>query len=97
MSAYVVFIRDNTLNQDEMEIYAEKAGEARGDHQINPLAFYGELETLEGQEAEGVVILEFASREAAHAWYDSPEYQAAKAHRLKGANYRVVLVEGVAK
>ncbi|MSE19518.1 DUF1330 domain-containing protein, partial [Pantoea agglomerans] len=23
--------------------------------------------------------------------------QAAKAHRLKGANYRVVLVEGVAK
>lgn len=25
MSAYVVFIRDNTLNQDEMAIYAEKA------------------------------------------------------------------------
>ncbi|MXP50287.1 DUF1330 domain-containing protein [Pantoea sp. Eser] len=76
MSAYVVFIRDNTPNEDEMAIYAEKAGQARGDHPINPRAFYGELETLEGQEAEGVVILEFPTREAAHAWYDSP-FQAA--------------------
>ncbi|ORM50479.1 hypothetical protein HA41_19580 [Pantoea conspicua] len=97
MSAYVVFIRDNTLNDDEMAIYAEKAGQARGDHPITPLAFYGELETLEGQEAEGVVILEFPTREAAHAWYDSPEYQAAKVHRLKGANYRAILVQGVDK
>ena len=95
MSAYVVFIRDNTLNQDEMAAYAEKAGKARGDHPIKPLAFYGELETLEGPEAEGVVIIEFPTTEAAHAWYDSPEYQAAKQHRLKGANYRVLLVEGV--
>lgn len=97
MSAYVVFIRDNTLNQDEMNTYSEKAGQARGDHPINPLAFYGALETLEGPEAEGMVILEFPTREAAHAWYDSPEYQAAKAHRLKGANYRVVLVQGIDK
>ncbi|MCZ4059493.1 DUF1330 domain-containing protein [Pantoea sp. LMR881] len=95
MSAYVIFIRDETLNADEMATYAEKAGKARGDHPINALAFYGALETLEGTEAEGVVLLEFPTAEAAHAWYDSPEYQAAKAHRLKGANYRVVLVQGV--
>ncbi|MDF7659858.1 DUF1330 domain-containing protein [Erwiniaceae bacterium L1_54_6] len=96
MSAYVVFIRDETLNGNEMATYAQKAGEARGDHPITPLAFYGELETLEGPEAEGVVVLEFPDVEAAKGWYYSPAYQEAKTHRLKGAKYRVLLVQGVA-
>ncbi|MBD9644185.1 DUF1330 domain-containing protein [Pantoea sp. PNT02] len=95
MAAYVVFIKDETLDQDEMATYAEKAGQARGDHPITPLAFYGALETLEGPEAEGVVVLEFPDAEAAKGWYFSPAYQEAKAHRLKGAKYRVLLVNGV--
>jgi uncharacterized protein (DUF1330 family) len=97
LSAYVIFIRDNTLNDAEMATYSEKASQARGDHPLTPLVHYGQLETLEGPEAEGVVVLEFPGTEAAHAWYDSPEYQAAKEHRLKGANYRVLLVQGVEK
>jgi len=97
MSAYVIFIRDKITNPEEFAIYGEKAGKARGDHPVTPLAFYGELETLEGPEADGVVVLEFPTVEAAHGWYDSPEYQEAKAHRLKGAEYRVVLVQGVEK
>lgn len=95
MAAYVVFIKDETLDQDELATYAEKAGQARGDHPITPLAFYGALETLEGPEAEGVVVLEFPDVEAAKGWYFSPAYQEAKAHRLKGAKYRVLLVNGV--
>lgn len=96
MAAYVVFIKDETLDKDELATYAEKAGRARGDHPITPLAFYGALETLEGPEAEGVVVLEFPDAEAAKGWYFSPAYQEAKAHRLKGAKYRVLLVNGVA-
>ncbi|MCW6032882.1 MULTISPECIES: DUF1330 domain-containing protein [unclassified Pantoea] len=96
MAAYVVFIKDETLDKDELATYAEKAGQARGDHPITPLAFYGQLETLEGPEAEGVVVLEFPDAEAAKGWYFSPAYQEAKAHRLKGAKYRVLLVNGVA-
>ncbi|WP_455844902.1 DUF1330 domain-containing protein [Pantoea agglomerans] len=95
MAAYVVFIKDETLDKDELAQYAEKAGQARGDHPITPLAFYGALETLEGPEAEGVVVLEFPDAEAAKGWYFSPAYQEAKAHRLKGAKYRVLLVNGV--
>jgi uncharacterized protein (DUF1330 family) len=95
MAAYVVFIKDETLDQDELATYAEKAGQARGDHPITPLAFYGALETLEGPEAEGVVVLEFPDAEAAKGWYFSPAYQEAKAHRLRGAKYRVLLVNGV--
>jgi len=95
MAAYVVFIKDETLDKDELATYAEKAGQARGDHPITPLAFYGQLETLEGPKAEGVVVLEFPDAEAAKGWYFSPAYQEAKAHRLKGAKYRVLLVNGV--
>lgn len=95
MAAYVVFIKDETLDKDELATYAEKAGQARGDHPITPLAFYGALETLEGPEAEGVVVLQFPDTEAAKGWYFSPAYQEAKAHRLKGAKYRVLLVNGV--
>ena len=95
MSAYVIFIRDNTTDQNELDTYAKLADKARGTHPITPLAFYGELEVLEGADAEGVVIIQFPDKAAAHAWYDSPAYQEAKAHRLKGANYRVLLVEGL--
>jgi Domain of unknown function (DUF1330) len=30
---------------------------------------------------------------AAKAWYDSPEYQDAKQHRLRGADFRIILTE----
>ncbi len=96
MSAYIIFIRDETLDQHEMDVYAQKASEARGDHPITPLAFYGQAEGLEGPPAEGVVLLSFPDMAAARAWYHSPAYQAAKEHRLKGAKYRVVLTEGIA-
>jgi len=42
-----------------------------------------------------VVLLKFPDMAAARAWYHSPAYQAAKVHRLKGAEYRVILVDGV--
>lgn len=95
MPAYVIFIRDRITDPAEMETYASLAREARGDHPIKALAFYGPSEALEGPPVDGVVVIEFPDMAAAHAWYDSPAYQAAKAHRLKGADYRVVLVEGL--
>ncbi|ROQ24139.1 DUF1330 domain-containing protein [Gallaecimonas pentaromativorans] len=95
MTAYVIFIKDGVKDPDEMAIYAEKAGAARGDHPLTPLVFYGDITTLEGPEAEGAVVLAFPDMAAARAWYDSPAYTEARAHRFKGADYRVLLVEGV--
>lgn len=95
MPAYAIFIKNKTLNADELKTYSQKAAAARGDHPIKPLAYYGPLETLEGDPAEGVVLIEFPDMAAAKAWYDSPAYQEAKQHRLKGADYRVILAEGV--
>ncbi len=93
--AYVVMIRDKTLDPAEFETYRQMAPKARGAHNIVPLAFYGAQQVLEGPPAEGTVVLKFDSVDAARAWYDSPAYQEALAHRLKGAEYRVIIVEGV--
>lgn len=94
MSAYVVFIRDKTLDPAEFAQYAQKAPNARTGHDISRVAFYGQLEVLEGPPAEGVAILRFPDMAAAKAWYNSPAYQEAREHRLKGAEYRLFLVEG---
>jgi uncharacterized protein (DUF1330 family) len=95
MAAYILFVRDRITDAEAFAAYGPLAAAARGDHPLKPLAFYGDLETLEGEPADGVVLLEFPTVEAAKAWYDSPAYQAAKAQRLKGADYRIILVQGV--
>jgi uncharacterized protein (DUF1330 family) len=41
------------------------------------------------------VILEFPTFEEAQAWYDSPEYADARQHRLKGADYKFKIEEGI--
>lgn len=95
MSAYVVFIKERTLDQSELDVYTPGAVASMEGHPIKILAAYGRQEVLEGSSAEGVVIVEFPSFEKAKAWYDSPVYRAAREHRFKGADYRAILVEGV--
>jgi uncharacterized protein (DUF1330 family) len=94
MTAYAIMIRDRMKDPEEFATYGKLAGAARVDN-LKALAFYGPHQVAEGDPAEGVVLLEFPDMAAARAWYDSPAYQAAKAHRVKGADYRVVFVEGL--
>ena len=95
MSAYAIFIKNKTIDADELKTYSRKAAEARGDRPLTVLAAYGPLEVLEGDAAEGVVLLQFPDMETARTWYDSPAYQDAMQHRLKGADYRVILAQGI--
>jgi len=95
MAAYVVFVRDRITDPEEFEIYEASAPAARAGHAMTPLAFYGTIDTLEGDPVDGAVILEFPTMAEARGWYDSPIYQDARRHRLKGAEYRVFIVEGV--
>ena len=95
MPAYMVFIREKTLDQSELEAYWSKIRATLEGHPIKILAAYGKRVTLEGPEAEGVVIAEFPTLEAARAWYDSPAYQEVAQHRFRGAIYRGLIVEGV--
>lgn len=95
MSAYVVLIKERVTDQAELDVYKQKAPLAREGHAITPLAFYGSIDSLEGTAPEGCVILSFPSMAEARGWYDSPLYQDALAHRLKGAKYQVFIVDGV--
>jgi len=95
MAAYVIFIRDRVRDKDSLAEYSSRAPQFREGHAIEPLAFYGAVETLEGAEVDGVVLLKFADKAAAKAWYDSPAYTEARKYRHLGADYRVAIVEGV--
>jgi uncharacterized protein (DUF1330 family) len=95
MAAYAIFVREKTKDAAEMQVYSGLAGGTLAGHTVKVLAVYGKQEVLEGPPCEGVVILQFPAMEAAKAWYDSPAYQAARKHRFKGADYRVIFVEGM--
>jgi uncharacterized protein (DUF1330 family) len=94
MSAYLVFIRERTLDAAELEIYWSEIRSTFVGHEVKVLASYGAHEDLEGPATEGTVIAEFPSIEAAKRWYDSPAYKAVRIHRQKGAVYRGILVQG---
>jgi uncharacterized protein (DUF1330 family) len=95
MTAYVIFIRDAITDAESFATYGKMAATAGAGHTMTPHVFYGPLETLEGAAAEGVVIVSFPTMEEAKAWYNSPAYQAALPYRLKGAEYRVILAQGL--
>ncbi len=63
---------------------------------IKFLARGGQHEFVEGPGRGRNVVIEFDSLQAAHDCYHSPEYQAAKAIRLKYGQGEIVLVEGAA-
>ena len=95
MTAYMIFTREKTTNQAELDKYGPMAGAASAGHELTPLVVYGKHEVLEGAPVEGVVILSFPTREAALGWYNSPLYTAAREQRFKGAEYRAIIVEGI--
>ncbi|WP_254509264.1 DUF1330 domain-containing protein [Anatilimnocola floriformis] len=95
MPAYIVFTREKTIDQSELEAYWSQAPAALEGWPIKVLAAYGRHVTLEGPEVEGVVVAEFPSVEEARAWYYSPAYQDVVQYRFRGAVYRGLIVEGV--
>lgn len=100
MAAYMIFIREGAVfDAEALDRYSGMNREAAGSYVarfgIKPLSVYGALETVEGQPADGVVLLEFPTMADARAWYACDEYQAAMVHRMQGANYRALLFEGL--
>ncbi len=95
MSAYFVFVRDKMKDAAAYAAYGQKAGATLAAHDFKPLALSGAVTPLEGPGADGVVIIEFPSVEAAKAWYESPAYQAIVAERWGATEGRALIVEGM--
>lgn len=95
MPAYFVAVRTGLKDSAEMDTYMGKARLAMVGHSFKPLAVYGKIRPTDGPAADGAVIIEFPSFEAAEAWYDSPAYQDAVVHRFAGGDYLTFIVQGV--
>lgn len=95
MAAYMIFVREKTLDNSELETYQSKVPPSLEGHSIEVLAAYGRHVTLEGPDIEGVVVARFPTLEEAQAWYNSPAYQEAAQHRFRGAVYRGFIVESL--
>jgi uncharacterized protein (DUF1330 family) len=74
--------------------YAQGSGAAMEKYGARVLVRAGRYEALEGDARARNVVLEFESFEAARAYYHSPEYQAAREHRVGAAQGEFLLVEG---
>lgn len=95
MSAYVL-VEIEVKDPDRYAEYRPLAAESIAKHGGRYLVRGGTTEALEGEWSPRIVVLEFDSLEAAHAWYYSDEYQAAVALRHESAKSRMIAVVGTA-
>ncbi len=94
-SAYVLANVDVT-DPKQYEEYRRLSTIAMQAHGAEVCIRGGKVDVLEGDwQPKRVVLLKFPTAEKARAFYDSTEYQAAKAARQGAAVMRMVLVEGV--
>jgi uncharacterized protein (DUF1330 family) len=95
VSAYVL-VEVDVENPDGYAEYRPSAFESVTKHGGRFLVRGGTTEVLEGEWMPRIVVLEFDSLEAAHAWYYSDDYQAAAAVRQQHSRARMIAVEGTA-
>lgn len=95
MAAYVIFIREGEIVDSEAMAAYQSGNRTEGrDPNMKALSVYGEMETIEGEPADGMVILEFPDMASAREWYNGPYNERAKL-RQKAAPYRGFIVQGM--
>jgi uncharacterized protein (DUF1330 family) len=93
----VYFVAQVQINDaDTYAKYVEAAGPSFVAGSAKPIAVDDNVEPIEGEWHGGkTVILQFEDEATFRAWYDSDEYQAAKAIRLPAVELNAVLVHGL--
>lgn len=91
--AYVMAHIDVT-DADAYALYMQGSSAAMKAHGARILARGGRAETLEGHSRARNVLVEFDSFEAAKAFYDSEQYQAARKLRDGAAIFDMTIFEG---
>ena len=95
MTAYIL-VDVEVTNAEAYEQYKLLAPPAIARYGGRYLARGGKAVVLEGDaQPHRVVVLEFPSLEVAQAFYDSPEYRAAREVREGGCNMKMIAVEGI--
>jgi len=93
--AYVV-TEIAVIDKDRYEAYKQMVAPSIAAYGGRFLVRGGATETLEGTwSPQRFVIVEFASREQAKAWWGSPQYAEAKALRQATARTQMIVAEGL--
>jgi uncharacterized protein (DUF1330 family) len=90
-----VISRVDITNPDAYARYAAAATKAIADHGGKPLALCPPGPRCARRARARNVVLEFESYDAAHRYFHSEHYQAARVLREGAADIEMVLVEGV--
>lgn len=94
--AYVIFT-EAIEDPAGMAAYGRAAGPTLAEGEASVLAADPNPQVLEGDwHGDQTVVLEFASVEAARAWYESAAYEKAKPLRQAAADTNAVIVTGFA-
>ena len=89
------FIANYTItNQAEYQNYIAAVGPVLEAHGAENIVIDRESLPLEGQAGRVTVVLRFATKAAAQAWYESPEYQAIRHLRTDNSEGIGVIAEG---
>lgn len=95
MPAYII-ARVNVTNKEKYQEYMQLTPAAIEKYGGKFIVRGGEKLNLEGpEESARVVVLEFGDMDSAKTFYESAEYQAAKAKREGAAEGSFLLVDGV--
>ena len=95
MPAYVV-TEIEVIDKDRYEAYKQMVAPSIAAYGGTFLVRGGATETLEGTwSPQRFVIVEFASRAQAKAWWGSPQYAEAKALRQATARTQMIVAEGL--
>ena len=96
MSAYVI-ANVHVSDPAQYENYKRLSSIAMQAHGAEVCVRGGAVEVLESDwQPERIVVLKFKDVAAARAFYDSPEYRAAREARAGAADMRMIVVEGIA-
>lgn len=95
MAAYMIFDVD-VYEPQRYDEYRRLAAPTVAQYGGRYIVRGGPASRLEGAwQPKRVVVLQFDTSEQARAWYESPEYRAAKAIRERTAQSEAIIVEGV--
>jgi len=89
------FVANYTItNQAEYQKYLEAVGPTLTAHGAERVVVDRDSELLEGSAGLVTIVLRFATKAAAQAWYSSPEYQAIVHLRTDNVEGVGVIAEG---
>ena len=95
MAAYII-VQVDVTDPETFETYRAQAPATLEKYGGEFIARGGDMEILEGDWPwPRMVILKFPDREAAKAWYASPEYEGPKALRQAASRGNMIVVDGV--